>query len=209
MSDAGTILDVFLTVFLIALCIAGVWALVQMVFVMRKTNQVVDELAESVNNTLAEVNPVINKVDGLLDEVTPVIKQVDPLLISAIGAVDSLSKDLDNLDVILGDVSRLTSGVADAGDAATHSVTGAMTAASNLVGAAIDRVRGEAPKKLVSRVQSARETRAEAKAEAELVEPIVTSTKSGDDGYFKYPSATPAAPAAPAEADKPADGQAE
>ena len=209
MSDAGTILDVFLTVFLIALCVAGVWALVQMVFVMRKTNQVVDELAESVNNTLAEVNPVINKVDGLLDEVTPAIKQVDPLLISAIGAVDSLSKDLDNLDVILGDVSRLTSGVADAGDAATHSVTGAMTAASNLVGAAIDRVRGEAPspKKLVSRVQSARETRAE--AEAELVEPIVTSTKSGDDGYFKYPSATPAAPAAPAEADKPADGQAE
>ena len=201
-------LEIFLDIFLIVLCITGVWALVEIALFTRKTSGTMDELVHNVNNTLAEVEPVITKVDGLLDEIDPAIKKVDPLVVSAIGAVDSLSKDLDNIDVILGDVSRLTTGVADASDAATASVSGAMNAANNLVNAAIDHVRGDAPspKKLVSRVQSARENRAEAKAERERVENVVKVTEPSDAGYFKYPTADKPADTT---ADKPADTTAE
>ena len=53
-----------LTIALIALVVAGIWAVVELALVLRRTRQSVAELTDSVNDTIGEVRPVIAKLDG-------------------------------------------------------------------------------------------------------------------------------------------------
>lgn len=175
-----------LEIVLILLALAGVWALVELALTNRKSRVVVSELAENVNNTLNEVNPVIAKVDGILDEVQPAIKQVDPLLISAISAVDSLSKDLDSVDVILGDMSRTTTGIANASDAVVSSVNNTVNAASGFVSNMLNKSGSKRDERRLSAADKAPAALQDATASAEANEPL----SSSDDGYFSYPAAS-------------------
>ena len=186
-----------LDIALIVLAVAGIWAVVELALVFRKTRGVVGELTENVNATLDQVNPLLAKVDGLIDEVEPAAKQVDPLLISAIGAVDSLSKDLDSLDVILGDVSHLTTGAAAASDAAASGMSNAVTAAQGLVGRVLGRGREEekgrkaiADASKVAAAPDAVVPVAEKPADKPAPQPVSApqAGSEADDGYFRYPT---------------------
>ena len=175
-----------LEIILIVLAVAGIWVLVEVALTNRKTRSAITELTDSVNNTLNEVNPVIAKVDGLIDEIQPSVKRIDPLLISTISAVDSLSKDLDSVDVILGDLSRTTTGIANASDTVVNGVNNTVGAASGFVGNLVGKVSGQERGKKKSLVSGI----AKQKKIAEKVDEVPPAATSSDEGYYSFPTAS-------------------
>lgn len=125
-------MDQLLQIALVVLVVVGVWALVELALVIRRSRSVVDELDKTmaeVNDTLAETRPVVAKLDGALDELSPAIAQVEPLLKSANIAVDALSANLVEIEGVVRDVSSVTGAAASASNAVTSisdSATGAV-----------------------------------------------------------------------------------
>lgn len=117
---------------LIILAIAGVWAVVELALVLRRTRGVVDSLdktVEQVTNTIEEARPVVAKLDGVVDELQPAVAQIEPLLKQATVAVEALSADLVEVNGVLRDVST----VSGAASSASSAVTGLADAASEKV----------------------------------------------------------------------------
>ncbi len=131
---------------LIVLAAAGVWAVVELALVLRRTRGVVDSLdktVEQVNSTIEEARPVVAKLDGvvdelqpavaqiepLVDELQPAVAQIEPLLKQATVAVEALSADLVEVNGVLRDVSA----VSGAASSASNAVTGLADAASEKV----------------------------------------------------------------------------
>ena len=185
-----------LTIALIALVIAGTWAIVELALTFRKTRKTIDELSGTVNDTLAEVRPVITKLDGMADELGPASKQIEPLLTKAQTSVDALSLDLLRVDGILGDVSTVTGTASNATNAVTNVVDSAANAATGLIG----RISGHGTSsaKLIAgskpgvRAKSAHPAveRADSQEPVEPVasQPAASAAKATDGGYFTYPS---------------------
>ena len=118
---------------LIVLIVAGVWAVVELALVLRRTRGTVDTLDKTVgklNDTIDDVRPVINKLDETVENLQPAIQQVEPLLQRSTIAVEALSADLIEVNGVLRDVSQITGGVSTA--------SGAM---SNIAGAATEKVQ--------------------------------------------------------------------
>ena len=117
---------------LIVLAAAGVWAVVELALVLRRTRGVVDSLdktVEQVNSTIEEARPVVAKLDGVVDELQPAVSQIEPLLKQATVAVEALSADLVEVNGVLRDVSA----VSGAASSASNAVTGLADAASEKV----------------------------------------------------------------------------
>lgn len=117
---------------LIVLAAAGVWAVVELALVLRRTRGVVDSLdktVEQVNSTIEEARPVVAKLDGVVDELQPAVAQIEPLLKQATVAVEALSADLVEVNGVLRDVSA----VSGAASIASNAVTGLADAASEKV----------------------------------------------------------------------------
>lgn len=117
---------------LIVLAAAGVWAVVELALVLRRTRGVVDSLdktVEQVNSTIEEARPVVAKLDGVVDELQPAVAQIEPLLKQATVAVEALSADLVEVNGVLRDVSA----VSGAASSASNAVTGLADAASEKV----------------------------------------------------------------------------
>ncbi len=118
---------------LIVLIVAGVWAVVELALVLRRTRGTVDTLDKTVgklNDTIDDVRPVINKLDETVENLQPAIQQIEPLLQRSSIAVEALSADLIEVNGVLRDVSQITGGVSTA--------SGAM---SNIAGAATEKVQ--------------------------------------------------------------------
>lgn len=118
---------------LIVLIVAGVWAVVELALVLRRTRGTVDTLDKTVgklNDTIDDVRPVINKLDETVENLQPAIQQIEPLLQRSTIAVEALSADLIEVNGVLRDVSQITGGVSTA--------SGAM---SNIAGAATEKVQ--------------------------------------------------------------------
>ncbi len=118
---------------LIVLIVAGVWAVVELALVFRRTRGTVDTLDKTMgklNDTIDDVRPVINKLDETVENLQPAIQQVEPLLQRSMIAVEALSADLIEVNGVLRDVSQITGGVSTA--------SGAM---SNIAGAATEKVQ--------------------------------------------------------------------
>ena len=118
---------------LIVLIVAGVWAVVELALVLRRTRGTVDTLDKTVgklNDTIDDVRPVINKLDETVENLQPAIQQIEPLLQRSTIAVEALSADLIEVNGVLRDVSQITGGVSTA--------SGAM---SNIAGAASEKVQ--------------------------------------------------------------------
>lgn len=118
---------------LIVLIVAGVWAVVELALVFRRTRGTVDTLDKTMgklNDTIDDVRPVINKLDETVENLQPAIQQVEPLLQRSTIAVEALSADLIEVNGVLRDVSQITGGVSTA--------SGAM---SNIAGAATEKVQ--------------------------------------------------------------------
>ena len=97
-----------MTIALIVLVIAGIWAVVELALTIRQARKSVSELADSVNDTIGEVRPAIAKLDGAIDELQPAVKQIEPILEKASTTVDLINVDLVRVEGILSDVNTVT-----------------------------------------------------------------------------------------------------
>lgn len=138
---------------LIILAAAGVWAVVELALVLRRTRGVIDSLdktVEQVNNTVEEARPVVAKLDGVIDELQPAVAQVEPLLKQATVAVEALSADLVEINGVLRDVSAVSGAASTASNAVSGIVDGATDKVHKLLGKSLkpepsqtDRTLGE------------------------------------------------------------------
>ena len=180
-----------LTIALIVLVVVAVWAVVELALTIRKTRGTIDTLAESVNTTIEEVQPVIAKLDGIADEFAPASKQVEPLITKAQTAVDAVSIDLLRLDGILGDVSTVTGTASNA----TNAVNAVVGSAANAATGLINRIGGgKEPEKPSARIAGGDQddTNPDVPVDPTPAKPTESEAKAADGGYFTYPSASEA-----------------
>lgn len=176
-----------MTIALIVLVVAGVWAVVELALTLRQTRKSVSELTDSVNDTIGEVRPAIAKLDGAIDELQPAVKQIEPILEKAATSVDLINVDLVRVEGILSDVNSVTG----TGARVTEAVTGAVEhAAGGVAGVAAKvagKVTGKQPSKLAGHEDPAslEAPKGEAAADAPRVS---VEQVSGDTGYFTYPA---------------------
>lgn len=176
-----------MTIALIVLVVAGVWAVVELALTLRQTRKSVSELTDSVNDTIGEVRPAIAKLDGAIDELQPAVKQIEPILEKAATSVDLINVDLVRVEGILSDVNSVTG----TGARVTEAVTGAVEhAAGGVAGVAAKvagKVTGKQPSKLAGHEDPA--SLEAPKGEQSADAPSVSVEQvSGDTGYFTYPA---------------------
>lgn len=180
-----------LAIALVVLVVAGVWALVELAVWLRGTRRAVTELSDTLNETIAEIKPVVQKLDGVADELVPAAKELTPLIERTGTAVDALTIDLVRVDDILTDVSSVTGAGANVTDAVTK-ITGS---AADVAAGVINRLGGTAADKLADK--AARLTSANAADEtpsspASQVGEVPAPSGEGR-AYFTYPDAAGAA----------------
>ena len=169
MSTEGFALDP-MTIALIVLVIAGVWAVVELALTLRQTRKSVSELTDSVNETIADIRPVVAKLDGVADELPAAAKQIEPILEKASTTVDLINVDLVRVEGILSAVS------------------GAVESVATGVAGALGKVAGKVSGRTSAKISAPAATGAlDAPAPAE---PVNVERVSGDEGYFTYPSAS-------------------
>lgn len=130
----------FIQIVLVVLAVAGIWAVIELALVLRRTRGVVDTLDKTVAevaDTIEEARPVVAKLDGIVDELQPAAAQLEPLLKQTTVAVEALSADLVEVNGVLRDVSTV-SGTASA---ASNAVSGLADAASEKVQRLFGRAR--------------------------------------------------------------------
>ena len=161
-----------LTIVLIVLVIAAVWAVVELALTIRKTRGVVDSLDKTVgdlNNTLAEAQPIVAKLDGAVDELMPALGQVEPILSSSKTAVDALTSNLVEIEGVVRDISAVTGSMADASNAVSSVTDSAVGVVQKLV----DKVKAPAA--------DAGRKLAAAREELEESVPVERTVVSGDE----------------------------
>ncbi|MDY2788149.1 MAG: DUF948 domain-containing protein [Atopobium sp.] len=119
---------------LIVLVIAGIWAAIELALTLRSSRKSLAELTNTVNDTVAEVKPVVQKLDGVVDELQQSSKQLEPLLEKTSVAVDAITVDLIRVDDILSDVSTVTSTGANLSSAVSKVTAGAADSVAGIVG---------------------------------------------------------------------------
>lgn len=172
-----------MTIALIVLVVVAVWAAVELALTLRRARKSVEEVTESLNDTIGEVRPVIAKLDGAADELVPASKQLEPILKKASTSVDLLNVDLVRVEGILSDVNTVTG----TGARVTDAVTGAVDAAATGVAGVAAKVAGRVGGSKAAKLDGAEPAHLEAPANAEGT-PVVERV-SGDAGYFTYPVA--------------------
>ena len=181
-----------LTIALVVLVIAGVWAVVELALVLRRTRRSVETLTDTVNDTLGEVRPVIAKLDGAVDELVPASREVEPMLKKASTTIDLVNVDLVRLEGMLSDVNTVT----DTSARVSTAVTGAAESVASGVAGAVGKVAGK-----VTGAGSRRRQEKLSASETPHLEPPHDATAAGDgapsprvehvtgdSGYFTYPA---------------------
>lgn len=194
-----------LTIVLIVLVVAAVWAVVELALTLRKTRQSVSELTESVNDTMGELRPVISKLDGAADELVPAARQLEPILEKASTTVDLVNVDLVRIEGILSDVNSVT----DTGARVTGAVSGAADAVASGVAGMVGKIGGRPSKvaRQAAKLEAAEQAAAasgeggQGKTPAHHKPTPEVRRVAGDEGYFTYPSSSEAKTDAAAEAD--------
>ncbi|WP_307740177.1 hypothetical protein [uncultured Parolsenella sp.] len=199
-----------LTIALVVLVIVGVWAVVELALVLRRTRRSVETLTDAVSDTIGEVRPVIAKLDGAVDELAPASREVEPMLKKASTTIDLVNVDLVRLEGILSDVNAVTDTGARVSGAVTGAAESVASGVASAVGKVADKVTG--PKRRQQKLAGQEMPHLEApqgggeapasEAPAPRVEHV-----TGDSGYFTYPAADGAA-ADDAAADDAATGAA-
>ncbi len=130
-----------LHIVLIVLALAGIWAVVELALVFRKTRSTVDELsgqvgeiAHNTNNTIAQLQPMLDKVDGMVSDLEPAMEQVQPLLEKANTAMDVVTVDLASVNDILVDVSSVTDTASSVTSTVSKAANSAVSGVAGMVG---------------------------------------------------------------------------
>ena len=122
-----------LTIVLIMLAAAAVWAVAELALTLRKARTTLDEVSHSATEAIDQVTPVVAKLDGVVDELQPALREVPPVMDKVSALMDDASVSMHNVNGILGDVSSATHGVAGVGESATRIVSTATNAAVGVV----------------------------------------------------------------------------
>lgn len=172
-----------MTIALIVLVIAGIWAVVELALTLRQTRKSVNELTDSVNDTIADIRPVVAKLDGVADELPAAAKQIEPILEKASTTVDLINVDLVRVEGILSDVNAVTG----TGARASGAVSGAVERAASGVAGVVNKVAGAVTGKgeTAANLEAGETVAALDSADAE---PVAVEQVSGDEGYFTYPA---------------------
>ena len=193
----------YLTIALIVLVLAAIWAIVELALTLRRARSSVVEVVDSANVTIEQLQPVISKIDGMMDELEPAIKKIDPLIENANKSVEEVPALVTQVNTILDDVSSV-SGVAST---ATNAVSGVVTNAVSNVSGAISRIANRGKSEETARIAETSTEPAAAPVPASepetapVPEPVASDTSTG---YVVYSSA---APEEPVKEETPADGE--
>jgi len=173
-----------LTLLLLVLVAAGVWAVVELALTIRKARTSVDQITRSANETIEQVQPIIAKADGVMDEIQPALKRVDPLMEQAGVVVDEATISLDKVNAILTDVSSVSGTAANV----TTAVDQVATNAASGVNDVINRLRGKAPEG-TARIAAGREEAPVAQDAPQEAAPKHAVPQ--DDNYITYGDPAP------------------
>lgn len=122
-----------LTLVLIVLIAAAIWAIVELVLTLRKTRDVMDEISHSATEAIDQATPIIAKLDGIVDDLQPALRELPATVVKVNVLADQASDSLESLNGILGDVGSATHGVAGVGESASRIVNTATSAAVGVV----------------------------------------------------------------------------
>ncbi|MBP3883679.1 MAG: DUF948 domain-containing protein [Olsenella sp.] len=122
-----------LTILLMVLVVAAVWAVIELALTVRKARSSVDQITRSANDTIEQVQPIIAKLDGAMDDVQPSIKQIDPLVSKVSVTLDEANASLHQVSGILEDVSSVSGTAANVTDAVSQVANTAASAATGIV----------------------------------------------------------------------------
>lgn len=137
-----------LQVFLIILVIAGIFALVELGLLFKKSRAVVEEVSKNANDTIEQMQPIIQKVDGMMDDLQPAVKQVQPLLDKAGTAVDVATVDMASLNDILSDVSTMTNTASNVTTTVSKVADNTANSVAGVIGKISGRGKGAPQQKL-------------------------------------------------------------
>lgn len=185
---------------LIVLVLAGVWALVELALVLRRTRTTVDSLTKTVDqlsDTVNEARPVVAKLDGAIDELQPALAHVDPIMKQLSASSEALSADLLEVNGILRDISQVTGNVSD--------VSGAVSSITDTATEKVQKLLGKRPKAPAAPDQPAPSLTGEAPAASADASSGVHETApeaacQPEPQYFTY--AADSTPESPAPASK-------
>ncbi len=113
--DMAFVQQVILPVVYVAVGIALIWALVELILFIRRTSKTVTNVEE-------QVQPILADAKAMTEDLKPAIEKIDPLLDRASLAVDAANLEIMRIDGILEDISAIT-------DTAARAVEVADTAA--------------------------------------------------------------------------------
>lgn len=108
--DASVISGVVLPIVFIVVGVALVWALVELIMVLRRTRTTVEAME-------AEITPILKDVREITESVKPAADKVDPLVERVSLAVDAANLEIMRLDGILENVNEITETAASAANA--------------------------------------------------------------------------------------------
>lgn len=183
-------MDTLMSVVLVVLAAAGVWAVVEIALLLRISRRAVEQAAKSVSESGAKIEaladravPLIEHADQVVSQAGPALGDVRPLLDRVGNAVETLNTDLEHVSDILGDAARITGAASNA----TTAVEGATSAVAG-------KFRGLFGKKgaasAAAETPALQEPRAESGETPEVTEDVRVDRPnviSFDSGYFTYP----------------------
>ncbi|MDO5043580.1 MAG: hypothetical protein Q4D92_08740 [Slackia sp.] len=108
--DAAMISDVVLPLVFVAVGIALVWLVVELVVFLRCTRSTVDAME-------AQITPILKDVQEITASIKPAADKVDPLVERVSLAVDAANLEIMRLDGILENVDKITETTASAANA--------------------------------------------------------------------------------------------
>jgi uncharacterized protein YoxC len=129
-----------LHIVLVVLVVAGIWALVELALVFRKTRSTVGQLSDQVseiarnaNDTIEQLQPMLDKVDGMMTDLEPAVEQVQPLLEKTGVAIDMVTVDLASVNDILVEVSSVTDTASNVTSAVSKAANSAVSGVAGVV----------------------------------------------------------------------------
>ncbi|MDO4404657.1 MAG: DUF948 domain-containing protein [Atopobiaceae bacterium] len=182
-------------IFLIALLIAGVWAIAEFAITLRKTRDTlnsvsdsVDDLNHAVGQLVDQTTPVISKIDGMVDDLQPTVRELGPMAENLNVVIDEATVSLDKVNHILGDVSSATSGVAGVGESAGRIVSTATSAAVGVVSkvASLGGINIPEGQQLIAKKGVSGEGAPAPAAQAQEAEAPVEEPEEHKSGYVTY-----------------------
>lgn len=179
------------------LVLAGIWAVVELALMLRKTRSSVssitkdiNEVTTTANKTIEDLQPIVSKVDGMVTDLEPAVQQVQPLLEKANTAVDVVTVDLANVNDILVDVSSVTDTASNVTSTVSKAANSAVSGVAGVVGKFTSGGKGrqQTQHRLPHRKKRAEDEQAAAEPQEKPAVAEASEEAPASSAYFTYGS---------------------